>query len=142
MRLVSLYKQDWKIIFPEPNFKIITWRLCRSLACSRKSAPLILLADARWRLKLTLEWHVPALIYTTTLQLLSRLPPFTLGITVPDRDFNGKIIKKPRQKREQSLVGSRIDLAETTLLAAIAVTLKLIYGMGEIDLCVSSMTES
>lgn len=35
-RMVRFYKDDWNVIFPEPNLKILTWRLCRSLACSRK----------------------------------------------------------------------------------------------------------
>ncbi|KAM0790161.1 hypothetical protein ACM66B_005480 [Microbotryomycetes sp. NB124-2] len=31
--VVKMYKEDWGVLFPEPNLPPIAWRLCKSLAC-------------------------------------------------------------------------------------------------------------
>ena len=76
-----MYRDDWGVIFPEPNIPLMTWRICRTLAASRERPPypasdgFTAAADPR-------TLFAPALIYHATQRLLSLLPPFSLDLPI------------------------------------------------------------
>lgn len=90
-----------------------------------------------------------AIIYTTTLKILDRLPslslalaPARLGASLPyfsnsvDRAHLDDMVVR------ESKVSRRGGLAEAEILAALCISLKLIYGIGSEEVCVPTPTIS
>ncbi|KAK4048169.1 hypothetical protein OIO90_005933 [Microbotryomycetes sp. JL221] len=112
-QLVKMYKEDWGVLFPEPNLQLLSWRLCRSLACPR----LLSLADVTPGGAWLTSNVCAATFYVFLKRLCGLIPGFSLSVYPAVRT------------RAKNLEHVFPEPAEQVLAAALVLVARLVYNL-------------